>query len=73
MGKFELYGGMFLDWEGRGELQMEHGMGSGKDNYDRGGGGGGRVRWEEGVGGHMGRVGGDGDGRGVRKWAQDRV
>ena len=39
MGKFELYGGMFLDWEGRGELLMEHGMGSGKDNYDRGGGG----------------------------------
>ena len=31
MGKFELYGGMFLDWEGRGELQMEHGMGSGKE------------------------------------------
>ena len=67
MGKFELYGGMFLDWEGRGELQMEHGMGSGKDNYDRGGGG----RWEEGVRGLMGRVGGDGDGRGMRKWAQD--
>ena len=67
MGKFELYGGMFLDWEGRGELQMEHGMGSGKDNYDRGGGG----RLEEGVRGHMGRVGGDGDGRGMRKWAQD--
>ena len=71
MGKFELYGGMFLDWEGRGELQMEHGMGSGKDNYDRGGGG--RVRWEEGVGGHMGRVRGDGDGRGMRKGAQDGV
>ena len=49
---------------------MEHGMGSGKDNYDRGGG---RVRWEEGVEGHMGRVGEDGDGRGIRKWAQDRV
>ena len=28
-------------------------------------GGGLRVRWEEGVGGHMGRVGGDGDGRGM--------
>ena len=25
--------------------------------------GGGGGRWEEGVGGHMGRVGGDGDGR----------
>ena len=36
-------------------------------------GGGGRVRWKEGVEGHMGRVGGDGDGRGIRKWAQDRV
>ena len=36
-------------------------------------GGGGRVRWEEGVGGHMGRVGGDGDGRGMRKGAQDGV
>ena len=32
-----------------------------------GGGGDGRVRWEEGVGGHMGRVGGDGDGREMRK------
>ena len=52
---------------------MEHGMGSGKDNYDRGGGGGGRVRWEEVVEGYMGRVGGDGDGRGIRKWAQDGV
>ena len=31
MGKFELYGGMFLDWEGRGELEIQHGMGSGKD------------------------------------------
>ena len=29
------------------------------------------MRWEEGVGGHMGRVGGDGDGRGMRKGAQD--
>ena len=29
-------------------------------------GGGGRVRWEEGVGGHMGRVGGDG-----RRWQGD--
>ena len=29
------------------------------------------MRWEE--GGHMGRVGGDGDGRGMRKGAQDRV
>ena len=36
MRKFELCGRMFLDWEGRGELQMEHGMGSGKDNYDWG-------------------------------------
>ena len=63
MGKFELYGGMFLDWEGRGELQMEHGMGSGRDNYDRGGGG----RWEGEMGGGSGRtygkVGGDGDDR----------
>ena len=32
---------------------------------------GGRVRWEEGVGGHLGRVGGDGDGRGMRKGAQE--
>ena len=31
--------------------------GSGRDIWGRGG------RWEEGVGGHMGRVGGDGDGR----------
>ena len=36
-------------------------------------GGGGRVRWEEGVGGHMGRVGGDRDGREMRKGAQDGV
>ena len=35
MGKFELYGGMFLDWEGRGELQMEHGMGSGKEEREK--------------------------------------
>ena len=26
-----------------------------------------RVRWEEGVRGHLGRVGGDGAGRGMRK------
>ena len=31
--------------------------GSGRDIWGRGG------RWEGGVGGHMGRVGGDGDGR----------
>ena len=36
-------------------------------------GGGGRVRWEEGVGGHMGRVGGDRDGREMRKGAQEGV
>ena len=35
MGKFELCGGMFLDWEGRGELQMEHGMGSGKEGGEK--------------------------------------
>ena len=29
------------------------------------------MRWEEGVGGHMGRVEGDGDGRGMRNGAQD--
>ena len=32
-------------------------------------GGGGRVRWEEEV---VGKVGGDRDGRGMRKGAQDR-
>ena len=41
---------------------MEHGMGSGKDNYDRGGG---RVRWEEGVGGTYGK------GRRGRRWQGD--
>ena len=35
MGKFELCGGMFLDWVGRGELQMEHGMGSGKEGGEK--------------------------------------
>ena len=65
MEKFELYGGMFLDWEGRGELQMEHGMGSGKDNYDRGGGG----RWEGEMGGGSGRTNGKGW-RG-RRWQGD--
>ena len=34
--------------------------GSGRDIWGEEGG-----RWEEGVGGYMGRVGGDGDGRGM--------
>ena len=29
------------------------------------------MRWEEGVGGHMGRLEGDRDGRGKRKGAQE--
>ena len=29
------------------------------------------MRWEEGVGGHTVRVGADGDGRGMRKGAQE--
>ena len=73
MGKFELYGGMFLDWEGRGELQMDHGMGSGKDNY----GWGRRGRWEGEMGGGSGRTYGNGRRgqrwQGMRKGAQDGV
>ena len=37
---------------------MTRGGGKGRDILGEG-----RVRWEEGVGGHMGRVGGDGNGR----------
>ena len=41
-------------------INMTRGRGgSGRDIWGEGG------RWEEGVGGHMGRVGGDGDGRGM--------
>ena len=35
-------------------------------------GGGGKVRWEEGVGGHMGRVGGDGDDSGMNQFVVHR-
>ena len=31
------------------------------------------MRWEEEVGGHKGRVGGNGDGLGMRKGAQEGV
>ena len=44
---------------------MEHGMGSGKDNYDRGGGG----RWEGEMGGESGRT--YGKGRRGRRWQGD--
>ena len=53
----DLYGGMFLDWEGGGELQMEHGMGSGKEGGEKCrrimscGGGEGNGRGMEGRGG----------------------
>ena len=59
---------------------MEHGMGSGKDNYDRGGGG----KWEGEMGGGSGRTygkgwrgrrwqGGEerGTGRGVREFSPE--
>ena len=47
---------------------MEHGMGSGKDNYDRGGGG----RWEGEMGGGSGRTYGKGR-RGRRLQGDDPI